>query len=185
MDYSGKLGQFFEYLRRPVARRGVAVLALAALALVVMGDYAVIAVLTVATLVLSYVVGSLGLRSTGVELLTFTTVLAGVAFGPVGGAAAGFLLALGQLVVGRFIGVFILWVVPGYAVAGALAGLLSEPVSIVGTGIVIGLHAVFSGFTLYFTPGNFSRYLPYAAGNIAFNLVLFQFAAPAAVGLMA
>ncbi len=118
-------------------------------------------------------------------MTTFTVILAGMVFGPVNGAIAGFVLVLLQMIVGQQMGVYVLWVVPSYAVAGAVAGILGpSAVVMTGIGITVALHVAFTIFTAIFTPGAVARYLPYAAGNVLVNILLFEFAAGPVLALL-
>lgn len=148
--------------------------------------YIVTSILVAATAVTVWAVHKMGLRSTGIELTTFTTVILGYTFGPWVGFFAGLALIFFQVIVGKYSGIYLLWVVPSYGFAGALAGLLAgQQIFFVGMGITVALHAVFLFFTRLFNPGNMYRYLVYASTNLLFNLVIFMFLAEALLPLLA
>ncbi|MFB6291856.1 MAG: hypothetical protein ABEI58_00515 [Candidatus Nanohaloarchaea archaeon] len=154
-------------------------------AIMYLTDLAVFTLLVAASAVTAYLVALVDFNWSGIELTTFTVVMAGMVFGPVQGAIAGIVLVLLQFAVGQQMGIYVLWVVPSYGIAGAVAGIAgaSTPVT-TGIGITVGLHLAFTMFTSIFTPGALSRYLPYAVGNTLVNIFLFQAAAGPVLALL-
>lgn len=154
--------------------------ALAAIALfaVFFRSYFIAVSLTAATAVVAFFVNEFDLRFAGVELATFSTVVLGMMFGPVPGAAAGVFLVMIQLVVGQQVGPYMVWVVPTYGAVGLVAGVLSLPISQLGLYLTLGMHAVFLTCTAVFTPQAVSKFLPYSVGNVVLNAALFTAVAP-------
>jgi len=167
-------------------KRYLTLLIILVLAVIFFRRYSVVIGLMVATGVVSWATSELSLRWTGIEAATLTTVLVAVAFGPVYGAVIGFLTIVLQMMAGGYIGMYMLWVVPSYAIAGFLVGSMATG-GIVQTGIytIVGLQAVFSLFTLALSPGRIGKYLPYAVGNVIFNVLAFQMLAPMILAAMA
>lgn len=160
-------------------------LVLLAVPLVLLPRFVVIAAFIVATYALAYSVGYLGLRWTGMELATFSTVLIGVTETPLVAGLIGLILVLGQMISGGWSGLYLLWVVPAYFFAGVAASVLGAS-NLVFTGLAItaGLHVVFAVFTSLFSRGRLMKYLVYAAMNIGFNALLFLMASSFAVSLL-
>lgn len=165
--------------------RAVLLVLLVAVPALFLTDYFALGILLVAPVVMAWLVKYAEIRWSGVELATFSTVMLGMAFGPRLGAILGLFVVTTQMIVGQWIGPYILWVIPSYAVAGAVAGLLSttNPVTL-GIGITIGIHAIFLVFTAFMTPGGLPKYTPYAIGNIIFNIILFQAVGAPVAGIL-
>ncbi len=147
-------------------------------------DYAIVALLVLFTGLVSWGTAKFGVKWTGIELATVSTVLIGTMFGPATGAVAGFFIIILQLSAGQYIGPYVLWVIPGYILAGFLPSILSGNIFTVGMTIIVGLQVLFSLMTFLVTPGGLSKYLPYAAGNVVFNFLAFSFLAPRLLGFM-
>lgn len=141
-------------------------------------DYTVIGFLMVLTGIVSWGTAQLGIKWSGIELATLTTVLGGTVFGPAFGALIGFTAIIIQLSAGHYIGPYVVWVIPGYVIGGIAASLLSGGIFLKGAGILVALQVVFSLLTLVATPDGFSKYITYAVGNVVFNLFIFRFLAP-------
>ncbi len=185
----GRLEDFRKYvlenLRSSKVYTAVIVVLVLLLPALFLTSYLVLGLLAVATLAVAWGVHYMNARWSGVELATFSTVLIGASMDPKTGAIAGFLLVTSQLVVGQWIGPYIFWVVPSYAVAGASAAVFSGvDIVTLGTSITVGLHVVFASMTAFTTPGRLGSYLPYAALNILFNFVLFNALATQVLALL-
>lgn len=114
------------------------------------------------------------LRKFGVELATFTTIVAGYASGPVIGGVVGLIAILIQLVLGEYLGIYVLWVVPGYVVAGVLAATLGSGIAQIGLTLAIAMNVIFLLFTALFNPQGLPFFFTYAVGNVAINAFLFS-----------
>lgn len=135
--------------------------------------------LMVTTFLVSFATTRLELSSLGVELATFSTVMIGAVFGPATGAAAGLVFIMAQFAGSTSQGVYIMWVIPGYIAAGALAGILgASGIERTGPLIALGLQSFFVLSTSLLTPEELGRYLPYAVFNVVFNAAIFQLLAP-------
>src|SRR3989344_4702153 len=84
-------------------------------------NLAVFAGLIVASMLLSLFVNKTNIRNIGVEFILLTTVFAGINYGPEAGAIVGFVLITFHLIVAQYMGPYVLWVIPQYALAGFLA----------------------------------------------------------------
>lgn len=175
--------KFSEVVERlpEVRKRYIALITVVAVGAVFFREY-LIGFVLVATTVTFGVLSKRGeLNRLGLELATFSTVLSGYYFGPETGAIMGLILIISQMLTGRP-GVYILWVVPTYAVAGYAAGAFSGiAIATLGTSIVAGMQVVFIFFTALLSRGRLGDYLQYAAFNFAFNLILFHALGPLAI----
>lgn len=152
--------------------------------LLVSARHAVAAALLVSTGLLAYTIDWLEMWVYGIELATFTTVMAGAVFGPSWGAAAGILAIIFHVIFGEYMSVYVFWLVPSYAAAGFMAGSLNMPITQLGMTILIGLHTVFLSFLLMFDSEELPAYLLYGTLNVAVNVGLFYSVAPALLRLM-
>lgn len=115
------------------------------------------------------------LKHIGIELVTFTTILVGFVWGAGAGMTVGFFLLLLHLIIGRYsISTYLAWTIPEYIVMGFLAGSL-QGFGFVNTGIylTIGMFVINMVLTFIFSNAYFFRYIPYALGNVLFNVLLF------------
>jgi|GEM_PF-677170 hypothetical protein len=148
-------------------------------------DLMVISILVVLSLITPIFVKYAGIKMLGIELVTLTTILTAVELGPELGAIVGLVLMTAHMIAGQFSGAYILWVIPGYAVAGFLAGTVNLDITTLGIGIAVVLNTVFTGITAYLSPpGALSGQIPHAVGNIIFNSMLFVYVAPALMSMM-
>lgn len=146
--------------------------------------YSVIFFLIAATLAVAIVTKRYEVNKLGVETATFTTVLAGATLDPQAGAVIGLLTILLQVMTGSG-GSYVIWVVPGYAAAGFIAGILG-PESIVMNGIMIsvGLQGFFGISTAILSPDYITKFIPRAAATIVFNILMFQTLAEPFISLL-
>lgn len=149
-------------------------------------EYMAIAFLILITVVVAWLVKILGLKWAGIETATFATVVTAAVTDTLTGAVAGFILITSQMAARQQFGVYILWVIPSYVIAGALTGYF-QPSNIFqfGMGITVALHAVFMVLTGMKTPAALSNYVPYATINVGLNLVLFKFLASPLISVLA
>ncbi|MBI2971021.1 MAG: hypothetical protein HYY37_01225 [Candidatus Aenigmarchaeota archaeon] len=144
-----------------------------------------VGVLMLLSFAVSAVISFLRVRSVGIELVTFATVITGVTHGPVAGAMVGLVLILFHVLAGQFIGEYVLWVIPGYVIAGFLAPSLGGGIAAAGTTVTLALNVINIMFTLLVGRQNLSRFLPYALTNVLFNWLLFGAAGQFIVAVLA
>lgn len=130
-----------------------------------------------------------GFGAIGFELVTFTTIMAGIAFGSLTGAMFGFATALSSVVISKDVGVTTPIFLLATAVAGGLAHPLSARFGIVPLGIMLVL---FSTLTILVFAFLFYRDAEIrAAGmlgtltNFAVNYVFLSFLAKPILALIA
>lgn len=139
------------------------------------------------SLFISYLMGNYQIaKSIGIELVTFTTILAGFAFGPTAGIFVGLFLIITHLTIGHFAaGTYIIWIVPIYLAIGFLAGTLTGfTFTTMGFYMVIAINLFNLILTFLTFPQNLGNYLPYSITNIIFNLILFSQFGPIVSGLI-
>lgn len=153
----------------------------------ILQKFFLLVVLVGLSLVISYFIGTYQMsKSVGMELVTFTTVLAGFVFGPTTGAFIGLVLIISHLIIGHFAaGIYVVWVLPLYLAAGVLAGTVSgfdfvtlglyTALAINGIGIVLTAIAYMQ---------NLGSYIPFAITNVIFNLIVFSQFGPAVISLL-
>ncbi|MBI4018939.1 MAG: hypothetical protein HY364_01660 [Candidatus Aenigmarchaeota archaeon] len=133
-----------------------------------------LAALSLAT---SFVINRIQIRSLGVEFALFTSVIAGIAYGPWAGALTALALMSFHIAVANYIGPYIIWVIPEYVLAGFLAGFLQwDPVTL-GVSLALMVNAIGLFFTFIFNRNFLGHYLPYAITNVIFNFLVFRAAA--------
>lgn len=113
------------------------------------------------------------ITTVGIEFTTFAVVVAGLEFGPAGGALIASLLITVQMFGGGHKGAYVLWVIPTFVIAGFLAGVLTFSPVISALAVLAFIHVVCTSLTGLVTPENLPVYMTYTAGNIVLNLVLF------------
>ncbi|MBI2176600.1 hypothetical protein HYU40_04640 [Candidatus Woesearchaeota archaeon] len=130
-------------LTRRFTKKQIAFLAVVALALVVIFQGFIRALLLIAIL---FVIGVFStyykrkledMSAMGFELVTSTSVIAGIAFGPLFGAVFGFATALVSVTLSRDVGVTTILFLLATVSAGAAAQLLSSFLRLVATGMVL------------------------------------------------
>lgn len=133
-----------------------------------------ILLLLAGVVLVSAVVNHFNLRIIGLELATFATVVSGVVYGPVIGAVVGIILVTIHLLLSGYFGVYYLWVIPGYGLAGYLASQWSaQNIITLGMTITILLHAINMLFSFFFRRQDLFRYLIYVVTNVVFNFIMF------------
>lgn len=110
----------------------------------------------------------------GIELITLSTMLVGVVYGPVIGGIYGFVILLAHLLVGNYyMGNYLVWLVPEYILLGALSGIFgTEIIGALGVSFIIGMNVLNLILTLVGENERFAKELPFAVGNAAINSIL-------------
>jgi len=116
------------------------------------------------------------LKYFGIELVTLSTMLVGVVYGPVVGGIYGFTLLLVHLILGRYyLGSYLMWVIPEYILLGVLSGIFGNGiVGSLGLTFIIGLNLLNVFLTFLVENYRFTKELPYAIGNTIINAVIFM-----------
>ncbi len=117
-------------------------------------------------------------KYTGLELVTSSTMLVGIVYGPVIGGIYGFTMMLVHLILGDYyIGAYLMWLLPEYVLLGILSGILgTEIIGFIGVFFIAGLNLLNLFFTFVGENERFVKELPFAIGNIIINsFILLQF----------
>lgn len=174
-----------EHIMEPGYHRYVLLLLAVMLPAVYFTRHWVAFLLMVLTVAVSFISTRTGVNRLGVETATFSTVVMGVTFGPEKGAVLGVVYILLQLFSGKPPGMYMLWVVPAFGLAGHLAGSFPDTGIVrLGFSISLGLQSFFTLMTLVFMRRSVAKYLRYSVFNVIFNYVLFLAAGPAALSLL-
>lgn len=125
-----------------------------------------------ASVILSVIIGFVSpMKVVGIELVTFTTILAGSFFGSVTGAVFGVCLLIIHLIVARYSGgPYIVWTLPSYAIIGVLSGFLTDVRMLVA--MVVGVIILDNILTMAFYRENYMKTFIFSVGNLAFNILL-------------
>lgn len=118
------------------------------------------------------------IKYVGIELVTLSTMLVGVAYGPVIGGIYAFTILLVHLILGDYyIGTYLMWILPEYTLLGILSGIFrTEIMGPLGVAFIVGLNLMSLFFTFIGENERFVKELPYSIGNSAINsLVFIQF----------
>lgn len=114
----------------------------------------------------------------GIELVTLSTMLVGVVYGPVIGGVYAFVMLLMHLILGDYyIGTYLIWLIPEYILLGVLSGIFgSGIIGHLGVAFIIGMNALNLFFTFLGENERFMKELPFAIGNSIINsVILIQF----------
>lgn len=133
-------------------------------------------VIALATILLAVVLGFFQpVKYIGIELVTLSTMLIGVVYGPVIGGIYAFTILLVHLILGRYyMGPYLSWVIPEYILLGVLSGIFRTSIfGPLGVSFIIGLNLLSLFFTFVVENDRVAKELPYAIGNIAINSALF------------
>lgn len=145
----------------------------------------IIVFLFIAALIVSFVIGKSNMRSIGIELVAFTTIITGFLYGATAGIIIGLVLIIFHLVISGFFGIYILWTIPEYSFIGYLAAAMStQPISSVGIILVLGINIFSTMISFALFRGNVIKHLPWVLTNIIFNVILFMFGAPLLVNFL-
>jgi len=107
----------------------------------------------------------------GIELVTFSTILAGSFFGSSVGAVFGICLLILHLIVANYHGgPYIVWILPEYALIGVVSRFLIDAKMLVV--MVAGINILNSILTLVFYRENFGKHFVFSLGNAVFNAIL-------------
>lgn len=181
-----------EFLRKDRKRALIISLLFFGLVAVIFGmvERFVVLVLVAATTVVAFFVGEFQLKKFGIELVTFTAVIAGFVLGPSAGLAIGTLLMTVHLVLARSLGPYLFYCVPTMAMIGLLAGYAAAGgwfgADFVLTGIMLSLlyNAVTAGLGTVLFADFFDEML-WSGTNFALNVLLFSKVAPFALAMLA
>lgn len=126
------------------------------------------------TIAVSYFAAKTKLKKLGLELVTFTTVIAGISYGIVPGIITGVVLVLIHDIVTHRVSTYLLWVVPVFGLMGAFASIFaSTNIVMLGIGLAIFSHITF--IICQTLTGRFPlTYIPYLVLNVAINFLLFS-----------
>jgi hypothetical protein len=133
----------------------------------------IIPILIALSLALSFVINNFPIRNVGLELATFAGVIIGRVYGPWWGLAAGGLLVTIHLFASGYFGLYVLWVIPTYAIASTFSGFSQGSIVNIGIIATLFINITEAVFTLIFTPGNIIRHITYALTNVIFNVIIF------------
>lgn len=128
--------------------------------------------IVLATILLAVVLRfSYPIKYLGVELITLSTMLVGVSYGPILGGIYAFTMLLVHLVVGDYyIGPYLMWLIPEYVVLGILSGILGTSIiGPIGVFFIVSMNLLNLFFTFVGEPERFSKELPFAIGNSVIN----------------
>ena len=172
--------QTMRFLRRNKARMKILIaLPLVVVVFLALKKLLITVFLMLISFILSYIVQNIKIRQLGLEFCLFTAVMSGTFYGPFVGFIVGLVSILVHLVLGGFFGPYWLWVIPGYAFAGAAAGLFvgASPAGI-GVIITLALNLLMLVFTAAINPENLPNFIPYLITNVLINGVFFLRLAP-------
>jgi hypothetical protein len=110
----------------------------------------------------------------GLEIATFTVVAAGIVLGPAWGAASGLVASVATAVSLAAFGPFLLWRIPGFAAAGALAGTVPLDPAAVGTAVPVSMRAFFVFMAAKFQPSTLGDAAIYETTAAATAVAVFQ-----------
>jgi hypothetical protein len=140
--------------------------------------------LCAATVAVSYFSQKTQLKRAGLELVTFTTVVAGVMYGIIPGAIVGIVLVVIHDLLSHRIAGYLLIVVPLFGAIGALASVFAgADIVLLGMGLTIFSHIIFvlwQSMTHRFPV----TYMPYLAANVLLNFFLFKNFAPTILSII-
>ncbi len=111
----------------------------------------------------------------GIELISLSTVVAGMAYGVKAGIIVGAISMLANFIAMKRLSKFSVFVLPLYIAMGAGAGLLSgAPIVAVGIGLVIAYNIVISGIILAGFRGSIIKCCTFSFANIMWNAIIFS-----------
>ena len=187
LDSDSRLMNLMDYLQRRNLTKYLVLGFVVLFLILILQKLFLLVALVAMSLVISFFMGNYQMaKLIGIELVTFTTVLAGFAFGPTAGIFVGLFLIITHLTIGHFAaGTYIMWVVPAYLALGFLAGTLTGfDFATLGIYLAVGLNVFNLALTFLTFPQNLGNYLPYSITNVIFNLILFSQFGPIAASLV-
>ncbi len=143
--------------------------------LLLLGDILLIFGAVLVTLTMAFLLGfAKPLKYVGIELVTLSTIYIGVTFGAMVGAVYAVAILLMHLIIGRYyIGPYLVWLLPEYAVLGIASGVLKAGIiGMTGVLIVGSFNTINLLLTFVVEKERGMRYLPYVIGNTAINALL-------------
>lgn len=152
----------------------VGLLVLAAIALFIGKVFYMLAAI-LATLALAVLLGFMQpVKYIGIELVTLSTIFAGIMFGSLAGAVYGVMILLAHLVLGRYyIGPYLVWLLPEYAALGAVAGIMgSGIIGLFGISFIVSMNLANLLMTFLVDRERTAHHLPYVLGNTIINSLL-------------
>ena len=179
------IGKFFKTVRSD--RKATIVVLLIGLGLLsfvtgMLSEF-VFTVLIVAEIVLAFFVGVFELKKIGIELVTFTTVLAGVIYGPIVGLVMGLFLVTIHFILTKSLGPYIGYCIPMMGIVGLLAGYgaagswFGGDITTLGILLSLTYNLVTGGLGTVILKDFFAE-LVWSASNFVLNYVLFLKFAP-------
>ena len=151
----------------------------------VFGPSFILMMIIISSIVLSYTMGTLHIKGIGIELVLLTSIITGLQYGSMAGAVIAFLLITIHMLSTQHVNVYLLWVIPAYAVVGYLAGSTEMSIARFGIFATLGLNAFNLLITALIFRANVGKFLPFAITNIFFNTFLFLFIAPQIMSIIA
>ena len=144
-----------------------------------------IALFLLINLVFGLIAGSIGFSSLGVEVVTFSTIMTGAAFGPVAGVFMGITARLIEAFSSKRIHSLII-TLPLYAVVGFVAGIFGGGTNIAVLGIIISIvYVIVAGFSAALILGaRPARAVMFSLVSGVLNVFLFISIAPHVFKLM-
>ncbi len=153
------------------------IIGLVLIAVLALTNLLIISLLLGVAFILSFLIQKSGLRIIGVELVTFIAVIAGYVYGPFIGIVISIVLIVFHLLVSGYFGIYFAWVIPEYPVAAYIASTMSgQGIIYAGVFITVALNIANIIFTAIAYRQNLGKHIPFALGNIVFNIVLFTVA---------
>ena len=141
-------------------------------------QFFIISFLIILSLTLSYCLGIWHIRGLGIELVLLVTVITGFSYGSIMALIVGLVLITFHMIVSQHAGVYLLWVIPGYSIAGFFSGTTTLGIAYFGFIATLILNAVNFLITVIVCRENLGKFLPFSITNIFFNSLLFLYIAP-------
>lgn len=162
-----------DFLYSVNTRKALAVVLILVIVVLALTNLLLISLLAAASLLVSFAVGKLRIKSIGIELVTFITVISALAYGTAAGAIIGLALITIHIAIPQYMGAYVIWVIPEYALAAVLVSAIGGSVASAGIIVTLVLNAINVLLTFIVSREHLPRYLPYAATNVIFNIILF------------
>lgn len=113
------------------------------------------------------------LKYIGIEFITLSTIFIGFIYGPVTGAVYGTAFLLAHLLIGDYyIGVYLVWLLPEYALLGFLSGVFGSSISSLSLFLIVGMNVLNLILTGFLEGDRLGKHLPYVVGNIVINCAI-------------
>lgn len=145
----------------------------------------VLLLLMLACIFMSYFIGALSMRFLGIELVTFTSVLAGIIAGPIIGLWVALILIVFHLFINKMMNVYVLWVVPTYCLMAVAAGLLKgADVTTLGIWLTFIANAFFLIMAAVTEAKSLANHIPWSIIDVIQNVFLFTYVAPLLLSML-